>query len=278
MSDRTQRSNARKAILLLISLSVASTAHSQSATPTTSPTFEVASIRESKQDNGSRVQILPNGYSLKRMSLKNMISGAYGVRENLLSGAPAWTETTCYDLEAREDATEAAKIKSLPNKEKWEEIQKMMQALLAERFHLKATQIEKQLPIYELVIAKGGLKMKSAGTGNTYADGLKGPNGPFGAGVLQFGPGGIIGQAIPISTLADTLSGQVDRRIDDKTGLQGKYDVALHWSRDDSAAAADSPYPNFFTALQEQLGLKLDSAKGPTQTLVVEHVERPSEN
>ncbi len=258
---------------------IVSVAPSQSPNSSvTSPTFEVASIRESKQDNGGRVQVLPNGYSIKRMSLKNMIGGAYNVRENLITGAPAWTETTYYDLEAREDATEAARVKGLPNKEMWEEIQKMMQALLADRFHLKANRVEKQLPIYELVIARNGLKMKPADAGNTYADGLKGEKGPFGPGVLMFGPGEITGQAVAMSTFAENLAGQVDRRIDDKTGLHGNYDVALHWSRDESAAASDSPYPNFFTALQEQLGLKLETAKGPTQTLVVEHVERPSEN
>jgi uncharacterized protein (TIGR03435 family) len=150
----------------------------------------------------------------------------------------------------------------------------------------------KQLPVYELVVAKGEPKIKEATPGDTYANGIKGPDGVGRGGMMRMGPGQLTAQAVPMTSLANMLSQQLHRTVLDKTGLTGKYDIQLNWTPDQgpdpmfnghdgghsSDTAQDFSGPTIFTALQEQLGLKLQSAKGPVETIVIDHVEMPSEN
>jgi uncharacterized protein (TIGR03435 family) len=149
----------------------------------------------------------------------------------------------------------------------------------------------KQLPVYELVVAKGGSKLKEATPGDTYANGIKGPDGVGRGGMMRVGPGQLTAQGVPISSMVNMLSQQLHQTVIDKTGLTGKYDLELNWTTDQGSEpmfkgadssqhdpAPDSSGPSIFTALQEQLGLKLQSAKGPVDRLVIEHVEMPSEN
>ena len=136
----------------------------------------------------------------------------------------------------------------------------------------------KQLPVFLLVVAKGGPKLKI------------GTNSSGDSGGLRPGPGFLAGNQIGVPFLAQTLSQIVGRPILDRTGLNGKYDFQLTWTPDESSAngplggpaspltAADPDSPNIYTALQEQLGLKLDSSKGPVQVIVLDHVEKPSAN
>jgi uncharacterized protein (TIGR03435 family) len=164
---------------------------------------------------------------------------------------------------------------------------------LADRFKLKIHTETKQLPVYELVAPKGGSKLKEATAGDTYANGIKGLDGVGRGGLMRVGRGQLTAQAVPITSLANMLSQQLQRTVLDKTGLTGKYDLELNWTPDQGSdpmfkgaegspqrgdAAPDSSGPSIFTALQEQLGLKLQSAKGPVETLVIDHVEMPSEN
>ncbi len=159
----------------------------------------------------------------------------------------------------------------------------------------------KELPVYALVIAKNGPKLHEAKPGDTYANGIKGPDGgPTGTGIMRvkMGAGGtseLVGQGLPIESLVRLLSGQLHRTVLDKTGMKGIYDIMLQWTPDeshgamfkgaeggqlgtDSAPSPESSGPSIFTAIQEQLGLKLESQKGPVEILVIDHVERPSEN
>jgi uncharacterized protein (TIGR03435 family) len=168
----------------------------------------------------------------------------------------------------------------------------MLQALLAERLNLQVHRETKELPIYALVIAKNGPKFQEGKLGDTYPNGFKGLNGaPVGAGMMRMGAGEWTGQGIPIANLVGSLSRRLGRTVVDKTGLTGKYDFTLRWTPDDNpvspkepggapdaAALPDSSGPSIFTALQEQLGLKLESQKGPVETIVIDHVERPSQN
>jgi uncharacterized protein (TIGR03435 family) len=169
----------------------------------------------------------------------------------------------------------------------------MLRPALADRFKLKVHTETKQLPVYKIVLAKGGSKLKEATAGDTYANGIKGPDGVGRPGMMRFGPGQLTAQAVPMTSLTNMLSQQLHRTVLDKTGLTGKYDLELNWTPDQGAdpmfkgpegspqrgdAAPDSSGPSIFTALQEQLGLKLQSAKGPVETLVIDHVEMPSEN
>jgi bla regulator protein BlaR1 len=141
----------------------------------------------------------------------------------------------------------------------------MMLSLLIERFHLKAhTQME-TLPVYELMIAKGGPKFAQAAAG------------PPGAHIHGLGKTAFAANNLPMAGLASYLADRVHRTVIDKTGLTERYDLALKWSADDAPETTDAA-PSIFTALQEQLGLKLQPAKGPVERLVVDHVEMPSAN
>jgi len=136
--------------------------------------------------------------------------------------------------------------------------------------------------------------MKEAKPGDTYPNGMKGPDGQSTGGMMMMtGRGKITGQGIPIEDLVNMLSSQrLGRPIFDKTGLTGNYDLELHWTPDDApppmaggaqggspgSEAASDPGPSLFTALQEQLGLRLDPQKGPVDVVVIDHIEQPTAN
>jgi len=254
------------------------------------PAFDVVSVKPNKSNSGMvRVMGKPDGYAASNVSLKMLIQGAYGIREDLISGAPSWADSARFDIDAKVAGSDIDALKKLSPEQR----RLLLQPLLADRFKLKIHTETKQLPVYELVLAKGGSKLKEATAGDTYANGIKGPDGVGRGGMMRFGPGQLTAQAVPLTTLANMLSQQLHRTVLDKTGLTGKYDLELTWTPEQGAdpmfkgaegspqrgdAAPDSSGPSIFTALQEQLGLRLQSAKGPVETLVIDHVEMPSEN
>jgi uncharacterized protein (TIGR03435 family) len=192
-----------------------------------------------------------------------LIGLAYDVFDSQISGGPNWLDTEKYDIQAK--AGSALKV--------WR-MRLMLQSLLAERFRLALHRETKEEPIYELVVAKGGPKIEPAA-------GAKTP------GHLRVGTGQLTGIAAPISWLTQSLSGNLDRYVVDKTGLNGNYNFTLQWTPDmgqlpqqrpDALPPPDASGPSIFTALQEQLGLQLKSEKGPVETLVIDHAERPSAN
>jgi uncharacterized protein (TIGR03435 family) len=172
----------------------------------------------------------------------------------------------------------------------------MLQPLLADRFQLKVHTEVRDLPVLTLVIAKGGPKLHEAKPGDTYPNGLKDFNGQGGGpGMMLMRPGQLTGQGLPLSSLARVLTQQLGSTVQDKTGLTGKYDLTLQWTPDRNGSAmpgapepglqgpgsggsTDASGPSIFSAIQEQLGLKLESQKGPVEVLVIDHVETPSEN
>jgi uncharacterized protein (TIGR03435 family) len=271
-------------------------------TAVNAPAYDVVSIKPTKSgaiNNGdgtissrSRVMAPADGYSATNVSLKSLIQNAYGIKEDLISGVPSWAETAGYDVEAKMDESVAAALQQLPAEQRAEHRRLMLQSLLADRFKLKAHREAKELPIYALVIAKGGFKLKEADPNKTDTNGVKGPDGrPLPMGMMMMRPGQLNAKAIPISNLVANLSQQLHRTVVDKTGLTGKYDITLQWTPEEGSGpmfpggppsgAPPPPDPNgpsIFTALQEQLGLRLDSTKGPVETLVLDHVETPSEN
>ncbi len=242
------------------------------------PAFEVASIRESKpgSDNG-RMLFGDDSCTIRNMPLKPVIANVYGVRMDLISGLPGWAETMRFDIEAKEDEETVARLKKLPNEERFAQQKIMMKAMLEDRFKLKAATVEKTLPDYDMVVAKGGFKLKQADPNNDYANGMKTPEGKTGAkGMMMTGRGQITAQAIELKRLAENLSYQVQRSVVDKTGLTGKYDFVLKWNPNETDTNSD--LPDFFTAIEEQMGLKLVPGKGPSMTLVVNSVAKPDGN
>jgi uncharacterized protein (TIGR03435 family) len=210
--------------------------------------------------------------------------------DDQISGLPNWAKSENYDISAKVGPSDVAVLQKLTIDQR----RRMLQPLLVERFKLKVHFETKELPVYALVIDKKGPRIREARTGGDHPPGIQGGGGDANTGMMFMGAGQITGQGVPIASLVKMLSQQnLGRRILDKTGLTGKYDFKLQWSPEKDSAtmftsaqnsqqratpSVDSSLPGIFTALQEQLGLKLESQKGPVQTLVIDHAEKPSDN
>ena len=183
------------------------------------------------------------------------------------------------------DQETADKVKKLAEAQMKPAREHMLQTLLADRFKLTIHRETKKLPIYSLVVAKGGAKLHEAKPGDTYPTGIKGPNGRSASHMMRMGRGELTAQGIGMEEIAHLLTQQAGRTVVDNTALKGNYDFTLHWTPDQSAPALSGPSgggpdsttssesgPSIFTAIQEQLGLKLEPQKGPVEILVVDHV------
>jgi uncharacterized protein (TIGR03435 family) len=227
------------------------------------------------------VQALPGGrLEMRNFSLRGLIQFAYGVKAFQITGEPAWTGSVYYDIHAKTEGDFSVNQLEGP----------MLQTLLADRFQLKVHRETRQLPVYELTVARGGVKMKATAPDECvpYDADATPPAAPApGAprtvycGYPKAGATGtnrtLDGAGVSIGGLIENLSRlAADRAIIDKTGLDATYDVHLEWAAD--ALADDAGGTSIFSALQEQLGLKLESAKGPVEVLVIDAVERASAN
>ena len=273
-------------------------ARPQSTTPTSAYEYEVATISHSKPGgNGVGLLTSPDGLIARYATLQMLVTAAYGVENYQVSGGPSWFTSDRYDIDAKIEASIADALQKLSPPERTKARQQMLQALLADRFKLKIRRETSELPVYSLVIAKNGSKIKQAKSGDTYSNGLHDRDGNArGSGATMIGVNAgaltLTGQAVPIANLVSLLARYVDRPIVDKTGLTGNYDFflqftanqgALQASGGDGSNSATPPQsetnaPYLLAAVQEQLGLKLESGKGPAELIVIDHVEKPSEN
>jgi bla regulator protein blaR1 len=249
------------------------------------PNYEVVSIKPSKVSGMvmSRMRYTDEGFNATNIILKGLIQDAYGVKEHQVFGAPSWLSSDFYDVEAKVESSDISAVRQLTVAQRG----RMFQPVLADRLQLKVHSETREETVYELVVAKNGPKLVEAKPGDTYTDGLKGPDGTGGPGMAMMQVGTFTGQAVPLSTLVDVLSQRLGSTIVDKTGLTGKYDVKMQWHEEGPASLPgepsppvpqDSSGPSIYTALQEQLGLKLESRKAPIPVLVIDHVEKPSAN
>ena len=249
------------------------------------PAFEVASIKPDK--SGTQMimfRLTPDGLNVSNTPLKLLIQQAYGVEENQVIGLPNGLTSERYDVEAKVDSSDVPKLKDLDPHQRM----RMLQPVLAERFQLKVHRETRDLPVYELVVAKGGPKFHEAKPGDTYSNGIKGPDGHSGPGLIWMQDGRLTCQAVGIVDLTRILSQRLGHNVLDKTGLTGKYDLAMEWPPEElpgpmsdggeGGNTAESSGPSIFTVIQEQLGLKLESHKAPVEVLVIDHVEAPSAN
>ncbi len=222
----------------------------------------------------------PNGtLNVQNMPLKSIICSAYDVPGLRCEGGPAWLQSDRYDIDAKPDSATAEQLLKLAPKERESVQQRMQQALLADRLKLKVHFETKEMTILALVIAKSGLKIHEAKPGDTYANGLKGPDGkPFGrAGAGTFGSGYMAGQGMTLGNVVGNLPNITGFLVEDRTGLTGVYDFTLHYSPVEPPPP-DSTEPSIYTAVEQQLGLKLEPTKEQVQVLVIDQAERPSEN
>ena len=250
-------------------------------------TFEVASIKPANPDiPGGSIQFMPGGgLKMTGMPLRGMITFAYDVRDFQVSGGPGWMGTERFDVMARPDAAAAvdgqvdfAKMNDNQRKTMRDQITERLRALLADRFQLAVHKETKDQPIYALVVSKNGSKLQETKETGTQQS-------------MMTNRGRSQGHAIPVEMIAQMLSGITGRPVVDKTGLTAKYDFVLEWTPDAGADARAQGFgdgintpapapggPTIFTALQEQLGLKLEAQKGPVQNIVIDRAEKPSEN
>jgi bla regulator protein blaR1 len=258
--------------------------------------YEVASIRPDKSgDPRFQIDSTPNGFTANT-TLQSLIRLAYGVEDNQISGAPKWVNSDKYKIEAKMDGATAAELDKLSDDQSEPARRRMLQALLEDRFKLMLHRETKELPVYSLVVAKDGPKLQEAKPGEPDGDGRTGPDGrpAVGGHFLRMGRGQLNGHSLGMKEIVRSLSEQLGRTVVDRTGLTGNYDFSLQWTPDEgqpsafkepvggqgpaSTPPADSSGPTIFTAIQEQLGLKLESQKGPVEILIIDHAEKPSAN
>ncbi len=256
----------------------------------TLPTFEVATIKPDRSSGSPRFGILPGRFTATDVKAKTLIAYAYNVRDFQISGGPDWINSAEYDIVAKPDDAEAAKLGKVPWEQYREEYGLLVLSLLAERFKMRVSRANKELPVYALVVAKNGPKLTSS-KGPPPGPGPK--RGPW----ISVGRGQLNSAGMSLADLADTLSLCPDvqgRKVLDLTGLAGRYNIKLQWAplenqppiavgsnksgHDAESSQPDSSGPSLFTALQQQLGLKLESTKGTVEIIVIDHIERPSEN
>jgi uncharacterized protein (TIGR03435 family) len=258
----------------------------QSVAPTTLPKFEVASIRPSKSADGRTVLGGDAGrLTANNVTVKKLIENAYGIKDFQISGGPSWAGSDLFDISAKSESSM-----------KPEDLWLMIQALLADRFKLVVRRETKEMPVYALLVAKNGPKFRDAKESDPNIVDLGGRS-DLPPGVrprfMIVRRGRFTGQGIDMETLAWRLTGFLGRTVLDKTGLKAQYDLKFEWVPDENQIAmfqamgvpegngappADWQGPSLFTALEEQLGLKLDSQKGPVEMFVIDHVEKPSDN
>jgi uncharacterized protein (TIGR03435 family) len=271
----------------LLSLALASTALAtpaaiaqSSTTPQAKPIlFETISIRPVKSDRVNGDNFTADGYSMRGITAWSLITFYEEHPSDRTDGVPDWAQHEQYDIKAKvADADVAAWGKLDFNHKKL-----AMYALLEDRFKVKVHREKRDFPGYALLIAKGGSKLKEATPGDLYPKGYKAAmrDGPF-LGAEMTGRGVATGQAASMADIANILQAFAPGPVVDKTGLTGKYDFTLKCAPPAPASSesevSDPAECSIFTALQEQLGLKLEKSTVHIDYIVVDHIERPTEN
>jgi uncharacterized protein (TIGR03435 family) len=255
--------------------------------------FEVASVKPAANPEGqSLLQAVPGRLRMTNLALRRLILNAYGIQDYQLSGDPPWLGSEHYDILATTSGSTSVQAMEGP----------MLQALLEERFKLTLHREPRQLPVYELAAGKSGAKLERSKEGSCtpysvdspppLAPSPGQPNRTFCGlhltveGLNRTLEGKGVTLAVLATNLSRTYTSELGRNVIDKTGLDGTFDLTLKWAIDPvtdpagrgGALPADLAGPSLFAALQDQLGLRLESAKGPVEVLVIDHIEKPSAN
>jgi uncharacterized protein (TIGR03435 family) len=250
-------------IFIASASSIAQTSASSADTATAPVTFDVVSVKPARPDAGTAFywRNTGNGFSTTT-TVENLIQNAWSfVLEDQIVNLLGWAKSDKFEIAAQMDPEMYAAFRKLSDHEQDLHWNRMMQAILEDRFHMQSHSESRVLPAYALVLTKGGPKLK--------------PSSAQGGG-WSTGRGRITGH-LDMSTLADFLSTVLVRIVVDQTSLKGEYDISLTWTPDDQRGLPDSG-PSLFTALQEQLGLRLQPTKAPVASLIVDHIEKPSAN
>lgn len=224
--------------------------------PANKAEFEVVSIKPADPAaTGRMTQQTQGGFRGRNLRLFELIMGAWNLNRNQVIGGPNWLETAGWDIEAR-----------FPTGAGLAQAPQMMQAMLADRFHLVTHHETRPLPIYELTVAKSGFKLKEGD----------------GQGGMSAGQRSIRYGSATMGELASQLSAYLGRQVLDRTGMTGQYAISLSFAPvDPGTSAGDTAadaVPSIFQALQDQAGLKLESTRGPVEVLVIDTAEKPTAN
>ena len=237
------------------------------------PAFEVASIKPNH--SGDRFPSLGpttgGKFNVKNATVMFLLHTAYRLDEFRIAGLPAWANTERFDITAK-----AADGNATPD-----QIRQMIQTLLQHRFQMTVHREDREQQRYALVVAKNGPKLQKAKSDTCADNGT--PNNPCG-GFRIYKRSQMWGNTVTMAQFAAELTYMMERLVVDKTGIPGLFDIRVEWTPEQfgaepgDAVRADEPNPTLFTAVQEQLGLRMQSEKGPVEVLVVDKLSRPVEN
>ena len=256
--------------------------------------FEVVSIHPADPD-GHRMNIgmSPDArFVAEGLTMQRLVCMAYGIQDFQLENAPKWFATERWSIQAKSESAVEEQFPNLADEQKMTVGKQMVKAMLADRFALSLRQESKKVSTLVIVVDKNGPKLHQATPGDTYPNGLKEGNGKGHEGMMRFNGTQLTAQGIKLDSLASFLSGQLNQVVQNKTGLDGLYDFTLEWSREADrpqepqqmagegakASADGGAGTSLFTAIREQLGLKLEEQKSDVPVYVVEKAEKPSQN
>jgi uncharacterized protein (TIGR03435 family) len=264
-----------------------------------SPVYEVASVKLNKAGTAAlktggivsqRLNMGPGTFTAENISMWELLQLAYQVKDYQVSEAPEWFASDLYDVNAKAEKSAIDEMQKLGDDQRELQNRRMLQALLKDRFKLTLRQVNKDLPIYSLVVADAGKLQDAQGDCDPGPHTMQlGTSSPPPCGSLRVFPwvGRMDGVKVPITQLVTNLSGFTKRMVVDNTNLGGKYDINLKWfpgpsefpPRPAYLPSTYQPDPNsppLLTALQQELGLKLEPQTGTVLILVIDHVEKPS--
>ncbi len=246
------------------------------------PAFDVISVKPNNSAaHAMMLNYTPDGLHAVNIPVQFLLHEAFGLNDDQIFGAPGWVQSIHYDVDAKVNGADVAALHNITHDQR----RAMLLQVLTERFKLAYHREPRILPVYALVVAKGGSKLEEFKAGNDAAGEPKHP------GRMQMQNSALTAEGVPMAPLASLLSSRLGRPVEDKTGLSGIYNFKLQWADErhegpprgpDAVPSTDAPPepsgPSIFTALEEQLGLKLESAKGPVQVLLIDHIELPTQN
>ena len=240
--------------------------------------YDVASVRPHPAGDGSMSISEPPHLArltLTGVTMANIVQIAYGINEFQLFGGPSWLQSQRFDVLARSDSAANDVLAKLTPCQQQLTKEHMLQLVLADRAHLTIHHGSKEVSGYGLVLAKSGPKFHESPpdpSDHPHSGGMTMRSSKLGYQLTA--------NSWSIDSFAGWLANETHSPVANKTGLSAKYDLALQWSEDLAAApsAGDAPYPQIFTDLQEQLGLKLEPTKAPIDTVIIDHIDLPTAN
>jgi uncharacterized protein (TIGR03435 family) len=240
----------------------------------------VISVKPNKSSLGAyglvTTEFTADGFRGTNVPVHSLLLQAYGLHEGESFGEPAWANSDVFDIEAKVAGPDVAAFSKLDSDQR----QAMLQQILAERFKLAAHRETREVPVYAISVAKGGPKLKESEIDPAVSASARRGGG------IRMSMGMIAAHECTIPYFLSMLSRQLGRTIIDRTGLISNYEFTLQWMPDNGVSASSNvpdgaqpdALPSIFTALQEQLGLKLEATKAPASVLVIDHLERPTQN